>query len=249
VSRLLGLYPQAWRARYGDEFAELLAARPPSLRDRLDIVVGAIDARINPQVPAAGDRERLLGGDRTARSVAIVTGVLLTIWGVIGATSMVPWESNLAPAASAELVNLASVSGMIGSLLAPVTFGIVIARYGRVLGGAGVAGAILTAVGLLMSALGMGMAALLALAAGATLFSWRANGRILSAPIAMAFAAGSLLSVAAFVLFAAGGGQDVRLLLPVVALGPSWVLFGFGLRAPRPEPNDASTRAPRLAGA
>jgi len=249
MSRLLGLYPRAWRARYGDEFAELLAARPPSIRDRLDIVVGAIDARINPQVPVAGDRERLLGGDRAARSAAIVTGVLFTIWGVILATSMVPWESNLAPGASADLLTVAWVSGMVGSLLAPVALGIVIARCGRVLGGAGVTGAILTAVGLLMSALGMGVAALLALAAGVTLFSWRANGRILSAPNAMAFAAGSLLSVAAFLLFAASGGQDVRLVLPVVALGPSWVLFGFGLRAPRLEPIGSSSQARHLLGA
>ena len=42
---LLRLYPETWRSRYGAEFADLLAARPPSRRDRLDIVRGAIDAR------------------------------------------------------------------------------------------------------------------------------------------------------------------------------------------------------------
>jgi hypothetical protein len=56
---LLSLYPKEWRARYGEEFAELLAERPPSLRDRLDIISGALDARLHPQLAgSAPDRER-----------------------------------------------------------------------------------------------------------------------------------------------------------------------------------------------
>jgi hypothetical protein len=51
MSRLLALYPAAWRARYGDEFLALLVDRPPSLRERLDIVRGALDAHTNPQIP------------------------------------------------------------------------------------------------------------------------------------------------------------------------------------------------------
>jgi hypothetical protein len=51
---LLSLYPRSWRERYGDEFAELLAARPPSLGDRVDIVRGAVDARLHPQVRGSG---------------------------------------------------------------------------------------------------------------------------------------------------------------------------------------------------
>ena len=47
---LLSLYPRSWRERYGEEFAELLAARPPTLGDRIDIVRGAVDARLHPQV-------------------------------------------------------------------------------------------------------------------------------------------------------------------------------------------------------
>lgn len=233
MSRLLALYPGAWRARYGDEFADLLAARPPSLRDRLDIVVGAIDARMNPQVPGAADRERAVAGDRAARLLAVVTGLLFTIWGVVGATAMVPWNSGLEPRGSAELLNLAWASGAVGSLLSPVVFGIIFVRYERTLGGAGLAGAVLTPLGLIMATLGMGMAALLALAVGVILFGWRARGRILSAPVAVTFAAGSLLVVAGFLAFAAGNGQDVGLLLPMVALGPSWIVFGLGLREPR----------------
>jgi MFS family permease len=250
MSRLLALYPRAWRARYGDEFAELLEARPPTLRDRLDILIGAVDARINPQVPGADSRERTVGGDRAARILAVVVGVMFTIWGVVGAMFMVPWESGLEPAGPPELMTLAWASGMLGGLLAPVVFGIIVLRYDRALGGAGVTGAILTPVGLLMAAFGMGLLALVILATGAILFSWRANGRILSTPVALAFAAGTLLAVAGFFVFVAGGGQDVIDLLPMVGLGPSWILFGLGLRAPRSMPDaTASTTSHSLAGA
>ena len=41
MSRLVRLYPQAWRDRYEDEFIALLEERPPTPGDRLDIVRGA----------------------------------------------------------------------------------------------------------------------------------------------------------------------------------------------------------------
>jgi hypothetical protein len=225
MSRLLALYPAAWRARYGEEFAELLEMRPPNLRDRLDIVLGAVDARINPQVPGADDRERSVAGDRVARVVAILAGVLFTVWGVVGATSMVPWDSGLDPRGSPELLNLAWMAGSLGSLLTAVAFGII------------------------MSALGMGMLGLLAIAIGVILFSWRANGRLLSTVVAFAFAAGSLFVVAGFLVFVAGGGQDVNVLLPMVGLGPSWIAFGLGLRQPRSMPDSSSSSTASLASA
>ncbi len=51
MSRLLLLYPRPWRRRYEAEFLALLAERPPTTRDRLDIVRGALDARLRPQLP------------------------------------------------------------------------------------------------------------------------------------------------------------------------------------------------------
>ncbi len=50
MSRLLRLYPRPWRERYEDEFRELLDARPASLADRVDIIRGALDARLHPQL-------------------------------------------------------------------------------------------------------------------------------------------------------------------------------------------------------
>jgi hypothetical protein len=50
VSGLLRLYPRPWRERYGEEFEDLLAQRPPSVRHKLDIVRGALDAHLHPQL-------------------------------------------------------------------------------------------------------------------------------------------------------------------------------------------------------
>jgi hypothetical protein len=47
---LLRLYPKAWRNLYGDEFAGILAAQRMSPRLLLDIIGGAVDARLQPQV-------------------------------------------------------------------------------------------------------------------------------------------------------------------------------------------------------
>jgi Rieske Fe-S protein len=66
---LLRGYPAAWRERYGDEFLALLAERTLATGDVLDILAGALDARLHPRrikrdpierlaaiVPAAGVR-------------------------------------------------------------------------------------------------------------------------------------------------------------------------------------------------
>lgn len=50
MTRLVSLYPRTWRDRYEDEFLALLSERPPDPLDRLDIVRGAFDARLHPQV-------------------------------------------------------------------------------------------------------------------------------------------------------------------------------------------------------
>lgn len=47
---LLRLYPRAWRRRYSDEVATLLASEPHTFRLWLDLIAGVIDARLNPQL-------------------------------------------------------------------------------------------------------------------------------------------------------------------------------------------------------
>lgn len=77
MTRLVRLYPAAWRERYEVELRALLDERPPDVLDRLDIIRGAIDARLHPQrrhdphEPVGS-----LGGLRLAGSVATIGGVL-----------------------------------------------------------------------------------------------------------------------------------------------------------------------------
>ena len=52
AQRLLALYPRAWRARYGEEMAALLADRPPTGPDAIDLVRGALDAHLHPPDPS-----------------------------------------------------------------------------------------------------------------------------------------------------------------------------------------------------
>lgn len=47
----LRLYPRAWRDRYADELLAVLASRPSTLRTRLDLVRGALDAHVHPLLP------------------------------------------------------------------------------------------------------------------------------------------------------------------------------------------------------
>lgn len=49
---LLRLYPRAWRERYGDEFLALIEDAGLSARQLCDLLGGALDARLRPQVPA-----------------------------------------------------------------------------------------------------------------------------------------------------------------------------------------------------
>lgn len=53
MSRLLALFPRSWRDRYEVEFEALMDERPPSLVERLDVVRGALDAHLHPQVGGA----------------------------------------------------------------------------------------------------------------------------------------------------------------------------------------------------
>ncbi len=75
MSGLIRLYPRAWRERYGLEFEGLLAERTPSARDVVDIVLAAVDAHFEPQVPAVRLPRRAATGDRLAGAVAMAGGL------------------------------------------------------------------------------------------------------------------------------------------------------------------------------
>ena len=91
MSRLIRLYPAAWRARYEEEFLVLLAERRPSIRDRIDIVAGAVDARLRPQVSAA-TRTAMPLPHRLPGLAALIAGSLFSI-GYLGILLDPGWES------------------------------------------------------------------------------------------------------------------------------------------------------------
>jgi hypothetical protein len=83
VSRLVRLYPAAWRERCEPEFVELLATRPAGLMVRVDIVRGALDAHLHPQVLHPGEVRppALTESDgRLARRLGIGTLAGAALW-------------------------------------------------------------------------------------------------------------------------------------------------------------------------
>ena len=118
MSRLVRLYPAAWRARYGAEFEVLLAERSPSMRDLLDILLGALDARLSPQIASATVQRRARITDRLAGTAAIAGGV---IWSM---TYLTGWLFE--PDADLSLPILVAVGLMLLSL--PGTYLVAYAR-------------------------------------------------------------------------------------------------------------------------
>jgi len=85
TSLLLGLYPRAWRERYGDEFAALLEDIGITPGVVLDVLAGALDAHIRRRASdraAARAQEALVIGGKLTMGTAL--GILLAIvaWAV-----------------------------------------------------------------------------------------------------------------------------------------------------------------------
>jgi len=78
---LLWLYPAGWRERYGAEVELLLEEGPASVRQVLDLVRGAIDARVHPvRTSDAGGRWPMkLTGGRVA-GVVLLLGAAFSLW-------------------------------------------------------------------------------------------------------------------------------------------------------------------------
>lgn len=53
------MYPREWRQRYGPEMRDLLEGRNLSMRTVADLIAGALDARLNPQL--ASTRQTSMG--------------------------------------------------------------------------------------------------------------------------------------------------------------------------------------------
>jgi len=228
MAGLLLLYPAAWRARYGEEFAELLAAHPPTFRDRLDIVAGAADARLRPQVGHGAPNSVRAPRDRSAGGLVVLGGTLLTAWAVIGVLFAGPWEDPNVQ----RMLSASFVAGLAGSFLLASALLLIASRYDWSIGPSGAVGGVLTGSGLVFSALGGGVPSLVLLGSGTVMLAWRLRGRLVGTVPALVLTVATLLVVVAFVAVAANGWKDISPFYLLLAYGPAWMLVGLDLRAP-----------------
>ena len=96
VERLLRWYPREWRARYGDEFAELLISdmseQPRSLRRSLDVAVSGVVARL---AYAGLNQSNLEPSERTRRTLlafACAAAVFVTFGLGMWAQLTIGWQ-------------------------------------------------------------------------------------------------------------------------------------------------------------
>ena len=214
MSRLVDLYPPAWRDRFRAELEDLLADRPPTVRDRLDILRGAIDAWIHPQVIAGAPRdEKGTLGSRVFTGAAAVVGGGLWIAGAltINATQMNPSLDYKEPTAGVVVV----VAGMLVTSLAATAVAGSVVVGSRSLGPTAIGmllGAMLTAMPWPMLIIGFYGYILATLAFGAVLAL--SAGRLV----------GGVLAVAALIL-SAFNVQDERALI-AIPFGLAWIAVG-----------------------
>ena len=115
MSRLVRLYPHRWRERYEEEFETLLAERPPGSGDVIDIVRGALDARLHPML--GDDGPPISWAHRLPGLFAASAGLILT-----GAAVAIATRSEPEWGPPADLFGIAFVLMLIslpGDYLAP----------------------------------------------------------------------------------------------------------------------------------
>lgn len=225
--RLLRLYPREWRDRYGEEFTELLAARPPSLRDRLDIVRGALDARIHPQVVGTGAPRSAAARDRILALGAITAGLMFSGWAAVIVVFSRRWGE--LSAGDQAMLGISYGAGMLGAMLGIAVLLGTAFRHMQDMGAIGLIGAAIGALGFLAFTGESGAVAVALLCAGTIIMSigiGRAVGRLVSAAmvVATAFVAAAMFG------FVGGDGQELMWLWMLVVYGPTWMLLGINLR-------------------
>lgn len=130
---LLRLYPATWRARYEDEFLAVLEERPLSPFDVIDIMLGALDARLRPRSLAieVAPRRYQPVHPRISGYAAIAGGAVALLMVAIGLFVPEPINGSLAfllypVVAIALLVALLGLSAVQGRRLPAVTWAAVI---------------------------------------------------------------------------------------------------------------------------
>lgn len=125
---LLALYPRGWRRRYGAEFGAVLDEQRSSPGLLLDVVLGAIDAHLDPQVAEDGEdplrrrmKEVVMDGLRS-RPVLQAVGLLLPVALLVAAYLFPRVISDGVVFAGLTIVTALATGLIVGRWWAPLSF-------------------------------------------------------------------------------------------------------------------------------
>ncbi|HEY8178642.1 MAG TPA: hypothetical protein VIH19_08625 [Candidatus Limnocylindria bacterium] len=228
---LAGLYPPAWRERYGAEFETLLEDHPPSGMQVIDIIWGALDAHLFPQAPEG----RIVMFTRISGVASIGVGLAL----LIGFMGFIPDVNRY----TVPTVYVLAVIGLIGVHICQVAARPGLAWFGFVpllLGlTAGITSIVLSSVGVLPPTGGeFGYVAGIALWIGAAAFGAAMLAiRVFPMLVGLAFSLAAPLAMIG--LFArnavtARGALDIAAQLGIVLFALAWIGVGASLFTRRP---------------
>lgn len=75
MTRVLRLYPRAWRDRYEAEMADLLAQRTLTWPDRVDLLKGALDAHLHPWLARSPETLTVAGAGSPALPAEVIPAI------------------------------------------------------------------------------------------------------------------------------------------------------------------------------
>ncbi|HET9083892.1 MAG TPA: hypothetical protein VFN41_05755 [Candidatus Limnocylindrales bacterium] len=213
MSALIRLYPRSWRARYEPEFLDLLEARPPSVRDQVDIIRGAIDARLDSGAPRESNRQT-----RIAAASAVAAGALWIMWLLMSMEAFdgVDGES------VRGVGRIVSLFAGLAALASHLSLGIV--SLDRMRGWGGPASAI-AAIGFALTLFGGGAAALVALV-GSIGLATAVAGRTIPTIVAVLWVLATLGVFAAFNGLVRTQWTDPTVLYQAMPYGLVWIFIG-----------------------
>jgi hypothetical protein len=214
MTALVRLYPRSWRDRYEPEFLALLEARPPSVRDRMDIVRGAVDARLDGGSPRESTRLTWL-----AAICAIVGGALWVAWLVVSIRGF----DAIDPPPDHDLGRLLSLLAGLGLAAGHLAIGL--ASVDRMRPWGGIAAAIQT-IGFGITAFGGGGDAVFALA-GSIGLATAVAGRTLPQSIGALWVAATLGVFGALIGLVASDWSDPSVMDAAIPYGFVWILTGL----------------------
>ena len=123
---LVQLYPAAWRRRYGEEFATVLQGQRLSLGLMVDVLGGAVDAWLHPQIQAVehetarGEKTMTnemikrcaAGGPKLSQRDQILGGIAMAVGALILATAYVVLRKLYHARPAVEALSYMSMFGM-----------------------------------------------------------------------------------------------------------------------------------------